>query len=382
MRIPTLARVLVVALGVTAACDTPDREPSEQRRAYDLELISEVGAVDGENAFAGIRWVGPAPGAGILILEDDTYEVHVYGRDGGRLNFGGRGEGPGQVRSAHYAAWIPDGTYAVGETYPPRLHFFGADGRYLKTLDALSAGALPEGSAGAFGIWRIIRPDTAYLQVNPIPAPGAGESQAYVLRLVRGPDAEWSTERLRSWPNALASGPAGPPLLSPVSAWTVAPGGTLYFTPGGTYEIEARGTDGSPIHTIRRDMQGQAVSQEIQAAALTVIRASMAESLPAGAVDAMLEDVEFASTVPLIDRLLYDPGSGRLWAGRPDAASAAAQEPPGVWDVFDSTGTLTGSVALPERYRLLDVRDDRLYGVWTDDLDVEYARVYRLKDRE
>ena len=380
MAFPTRAGVLVAALGITSACQAPVPDQPDPVDTYELELVSQLGAADGESALAGIRWVGPAAHGGVLVLETITFETHVYGRDGRRrLTFGGKGEGPGQVRSAHYAGWSQGDSYGVGETYPPRLHVFGGDGNYLTSLDPWTAGArLPDGSAGTFGLWRAAGPDTAYLQVNPIPLPGGGGNDAYLLRFVRRVDGEWSIARLREWTNALDVGPAGPPLLAPMAAWAAAPGGEIYFTPGGEYEIEKRAADGSPIHTIRRAVEAQAVTEDIRAAVLDIVRSDLAETLPAGDVDAMLEAAEFAATIPAIDRLLYDSVSDRLWVGRPDAASIAERRPPSAWDLFDSGGMPVGSVALPEHYRLMEVRDDRLYGVWKDDLDVEYARVYRL----
>jgi hypothetical protein len=48
------------------------------------------------------------------------------------------------------------------------------------------------------------------------------------------------------------------------------------------------------------------------------------------------------------------------------------------WSVISPAGEWLGRVALPQRFRLLDVRGDRVAGVLTDDLDVESVAVFSL----
>ncbi len=43
------------------------------------------------------------------------------------------------------------------------------------------------------------------------------------------------------------------------------------------------------------------------------------------------------------------------------------------WDVFDRTGRYLGMVALPARFTLRAIRGDRIYGLWRDELDVQYV---------
>ncbi len=55
-----------------------------------------------------------------------------------------------------------------------------------------------------------------------------------------------------------------------------------------------------------------------------------------------------------------------LWLGSPD------------WDVFDSEGRFLGVVTMPARYQPLRFLGDRVYGVWRDELDVEYVMRLRV----
>jgi len=365
-----------------AACESRDRW-IENEPEYVLEKVTELGAADGEAALAGVRWVGPGAAGGIVVLESGTFDVHVFRSDGTRrLRFGGKGDGPGQVRSSHLAAQRPGGVFVVGETYPPQLHFFNDVGAYLESLDPWQVRArAPEESAGAFGRWFAIARDTAWLQVNPIPVPGGGVSEAYLLRFVRDETGQWYSVPVKRWANALSADPIGPPLLSPVPAWAAGPGGGFYFTSADEYRIEKRAGDLSKAHTIQRSVEASPVTAAVRSATFRSMRTELSESLPAGAIEDLLGSARFASTLPIIDRLLYDQDAGRLWAGRPDGQTLAEQRAPSVWDLFEADGTTAGSVVLPDGYRLVQVRADLLYGIWRDDLDVEYVRVYELRSR-
>jgi len=58
--------------------------------------------------------------------------------------------------------------------------------------------------------------------------------------------------------------------------------------------------------------------------------------------------------------------------------TAGQVEGPSTWAVFGHDGEYRGTAALPTGFRLLAVRGDRVLGVWTDDLGVEYVRVHEL----
>jgi len=47
------------------------------------------------------------------------------------------------------------------------------------------------------------------------------------------------------------------------------------------------------------------------------------------------------------------------------------------WDVFDAAGRYLGVITMPRRFSPRTIRGDRIYGVWRDDLDVQY--VVRLR---
>lgn len=53
-------------------------------------------------------------------------------------------------------------------------------------------------------------------------------------------------------------------------------------------------------------------------------------------------------------------------------------EPEPVWQVFDREGRWLAAVRTPPRFRIHQVGDDHLLGVWRDEDEVEHIRVYPL----
>jgi len=48
------------------------------------------------------------------------------------------------------------------------------------------------------------------------------------------------------------------------------------------------------------------------------------------------------------------------------------------WDIFDAEGRYLGIVEMPFHFQPLGFHDDSVFGVWRDDLDVQYVRVMRI----
>ena len=76
---------------------------------------------------------------------------------------------------------------------------------------------------------------------------------------------------------------------------------------------------------------------------------------------------------------------GAAWLQRKDLVEEAAEREVGdvtlslPGDVFDPDGIWLGTVATPRGLRVTEIGTDYVVGVWRDELDVEYIRVYDLE---
>jgi len=60
----------------------------------------------------------------------------------------------------------------------------------------------------------------------------------------------------------------------------------------------------------------------------------------------------------------------------------AFPDDPATWSVYDTSGRLLTSVRVPDRFEITYVGEDRIVGLWRDELDVEYIRVYAFPGPE
>jgi hypothetical protein len=105
---------------------------------------------------------------------------------------------------------------------------------------------------------------------------------------------------------------------------------------------------------------------------------------PQSAIDEMLRKVAFESTVPDVLRVWVSEPDGRLWIGVHDADTFSRQEDitdrdwVNALDVFEREGRYLGRIPMPEGFKLRVVTEGALYGIWKDELEVPFARRYRV----
>lgn len=156
------------------------------------------------------------------------------------------------------------------------------------------------------------------------------------------------------------------------------------------YEIIVRDTTGAVRRIIRRDWDPVRVT-EAHIARYAEAQFHMATE-GGGEVPPQLRD-QWQSIVdaqvhpehhPAFAKLVVGR-TGHLWAERldPDHPKTGAgwhmlRDTPTTWDVFDPNGVWLGSIDLPPRFSPYEFGPGYVAGVWRDDLDVEFVRMYEL----
>lgn len=78
---------------------------------------------------------------------------------------------------------------------------------------------------------------------------------------------------------------------------------------------------------------------------------------------------------PALTGLVVDDEEPHIWIGERSRSTGDDWK----WTAYTQQGSALGSVMLPSNFELLAVRDGRLVGVTTDELDVPRVQVYRLE---
>ena len=132
-----------------------------------------------------------------------------------------------------------------------------------------------------------------------------------------------------------------------------------------------------------------AVGRDLPAAELTGDETFALDSWLYGRfwVNGAMTEAERAAARSVLDRLpppRQAPGyrsvevdaSGRVWVIEPGAAGATS------WTRFDEAGSPTVTVSFPDAFRPTHLLENEVVGVWWDEQDVSYVRVYRLEETE
>lgn len=172
-----------------------------------------------------------------------------------------------------------------------------------------------------------------------------------------------------------APGAPGLTLATPFAAqlrWTVVDGEVVYW-PGTGEEVETRSVDGTVTRTLSLPLTDsfEITADDREWWIQTAIPTEFMGQRPFEPLRPVArETAEFPEDHALVQQLLAD-GDGRIWVRRNWSGGQ-------VWDVVESTGRMSGRVALPRGNALKAVIPGYVVMTFTDELGVETVRVHRL----
>lgn len=403
LSLPILTLVLSSLLPFVAGCaDTADRQsvtvadsagvrilttrgdgwsPAE---AWRLEVDLEVGAVEGPDAFGRVLDVAPRRDGGFWVVDAQDRRVRGFDDEGAEvLAFGRAGMGPGEFKSVGPVGEDPEGRLTVGGRMPVELYRFGPageplgtemipPGRYRDVPERAGAERPPLGPTMAE--WRFGADGSPFLHAVTLDAPVEDIVRTGVLLRMETP--ERPGVRFARWERpALTGGPGGAMhLLQPAASWSPLSDGGAWFTDGGAYELRRYDAAGELTTILRRPAGRTPLTDDLADRFLEALRG---EADTPG-MRAMLERAVFPDSLPAAVALWASEPDGHLWVGVIDPALPLRREGPNALEVFASDGRYRGRLPIPEGFRPTRVTARHLYGVWRDELDVTYARRYRI----
>jgi len=179
-------------------------------------------------------------------------------------------------------------------------------------------------------------------------------------------------------------------LFSPEPVWDLDETGSVYYAMNDQYRVLVNGPDGALTRVITREVERKPVEESDKTAILNTIRDQYGQfGLPPAQIEQLLQGIGFADSYPAFGLLFLGPGE-TLWVQRirsaKDMAEGAEEEfefnaqdiGSPEWEVLDSEGRYLGVVTLPERFQPVNVKGDLLYGIWRDELDVQYIMRLRV----
>ena len=90
-----------------------------------------------------------------------------------------------------------------------------------------------------------------------------------------------------------------------------------------------------------------------------------------------IDHIAFPDSMRAQARLMVD-SENNIWEQRYNLPGDTLD----TFAVFNSDGVWQGRVTMPPRFRVSDIGNDYVLGIWRDDDDVQFVRMYKLVKRE
>jgi hypothetical protein len=351
----------------------------------------KIGTVAGEPEyqFGQLGFLDVGPDGTIYAMDAQAQEVKAYDAQGTFLrSIGGPGAGPGELgQGAMFVLVDPEGGLAIPDLANRRVNRYSADGEPTTSF--------PIGiEAGVPTIWALDNQGRLMSQLRGMNVPGmaalddgdpivvydtTGSVVDTVAVLPKGQSLAGVTEEQFSMV-----------VFAPEPVWDLASDGSIYYAMNDQFRILVNGPDGNLTRIITKSVERKPVEDRDADAILRLMREQYAQfGVPPAQVEQIIQGVGFADFYPSFLAVFIGP-EGTLWVQKiqsaRDLAGDAGDEfefnPQDIgspeWEIFDGEGRFLGVVTLPERFRPVDVIGDQIYGIWQDDLDVQYVMRLQL----
>ena len=356
----------------------PAWNDSEQWLIGDRPLLS-IGAADGPSEYQFHLIVGAhrMSDGTIVVANRGTNDIRYFTPEGDLLRrLGGTGAGPGEFNLLYRSYLLHDTLFAY-DAGLRRMTAFDADGQLVRTFGVVplfnSPFVEPIGRL-ANGPWLAKEPQFMGDLEGLVRV-----SDHYFLLDEQGKATQlidlWGEERILQGVGAGGGAYVRSAPFARRPSVGMLDDGFLYAS-AESYQFVDFAGDGRPGRIIRREHTPQAVGEEDVEAWQTEYednRSPVPSGLPqflyVPASELPLPPTKVAHGPIVLDAL------NMLWV----ADYSYPGHPPTAWSVFDTTGVWLGELESPSGFELFEVGPDYLLGTFTDDLEVEHVRLYRLQ---
>jgi len=347
--------------------------------------LTSIGAVEGApeyQLFSVFDAVRLSDGT-VAIANSGTSEIRFFNSDGIFVRSVGRsGGGPGEFRGTHslrYLTRIQGDTLLAWDLYGQTLSTFDPRGNFVRS-DRLKNTSRMYFLSKTFGGGVFSDRTVLLALISPDDPDGGPDGLArQIVRFVRFSSegdslgvfgefsgSEWYTERAGEYGAIMMQRPFG-------AVVTVrAADDRVYVATGDSYQVAVYDAGGGLRMLIRREHVPVRVTDAMLQWQIGRDIADLQEDQQRTMLR-ILDDIPMREYLPPYRAIEVDAG-GNIWVQEytlgPDAAN--------IWSVFDPLGRWLGTLTLPSGIELLEIGADYLLAKETDELDVEYVRVYEL----
>jgi sugar lactone lactonase YvrE len=327
-----------------------------------------IGTLDGTgpDLFGAVSAIEIDAQGRLYVLEGQSQELRVFGRDGRHVRtIGRKGGGPGEFAQPIGLAWSPRGDLWIPDPQNTRISIVDTAGNFVRSHH-MAGGWVMNPWPGGFDH------EGAFYNFVPAPSPSGFE-----IRIVRYDTALTALDTLTPprWtgpdnffefvsPDGSSRMRTGVP-FSPGLDWQLSPDGDFWFALTGPYELYRVSGTGDTARKVTKPFERASVSGEDVDSALAGLDWFTRQG---GKVDRS----RIPSQKPAIRSLLVAQ-DGYLWV---EPLTPDRQDQGRLFELFDPEGRYLGRVRLPFQlsgYPTPVIRGEVLVGVTRDELEVPFV---------
>lgn len=356
---------------------------------WTLEEELRIGAIEGDPdyQFGAIGFIAVDSRNRMFVMDAQAQHVRVFSADGRYEQTIGRpGAGPGELGQAAISLYMgPGDTLLVPDLGNQRINRYAPDGTSLGSFRLEFEKGLPMAINAT-------RSGVIVEQVRPLALPDqpVRDTMDAIVKLASDGTV---LDTLKKFPSGgtINLGGATPELnfFSAEPVWQVLEDMRLCFGVNDNYSIEVYSPAGELERIIRKPFTQNPVKQRDQEMMIEAMVELWTEAgVPPQAIPQLRQIIHFAEFYPAFAAIQRGPG-GTMWVQHIQSPSELSEEEMAAfnfiedigakdWDVFDADGRFLGVVTMPPRFSPRSIVGNKIYGVFRDDLDVQYAVRMRI----
>lgn len=355
---------------------------------WTVEEDLRIGAVEGDPEYQfgeiGIGGITTDSRGRIFVLDHQAQHIRVFSPEGEyEQTLGGRGGGPGELRNAWYVLAGPGDTLMVPDYGNQRVNLYSPGGSVAGSFGMPTE----EGRRWTF---RASRSGLVAEQIRPVWWAGGPEPDPMDVIVVRTTDGT-AVDTLMEFPSGQMVSyetPGVSRLYYPEPAWDLTDDRQLLFGVNDEFRISVYSLDGQLKRIIAKQHDRRPVTDsDIQVIRDYFEARWIRAGVPAERYPRLHRRYHYSEFFPAFLALASGP-AGTIWAQHALPPSEMSETEvfslnfheewaSRDWDVFDSVGRFLGVVTLPQLFTAKLFRGDKIYGIWRDELEVQY--VVRLR---
>jgi hypothetical protein len=387
------------SVGIRIVVNLPGSiEAAEAWTLSDDPLVDIGGGVDPATPLFHVTDIAPLDDGRVAVAMNRPPQVHVFDEDGRlAVTLGGEGSGPGEFASVASLVPVTSDSIAVWDADRRRISTFDTSGRFVREVDVsdaapASARAAPS-TAFASGYTHLFASGgQAFIifgegALGPHVTPGIGRPALPAVRISTTGDVLAEFGPVPGMEMAHAGPAGGLPLPFGARTSAATSGEMLIVGTGDVTQFQVSAADGEPVRIVRWPDRERIVGGHW----LDEWTAMVAAAPPP--IRELVELMPRRERFPAYDYLMASDeghvvvgeyaGPIGIWSLRrpdegPEAVRPVRRPRDRRWLVFDPDGVLTATLRTPEGFAPASVDEGRIWGVFTDTLDIESVRAYRI----